>query len=79
MRFITGKSTSNACIRLWFDDEKDLSVIKNKTDLDKVKNKIRIAYQCPELEDIACGRSFEDAFMIANKEIFCRKQLMVMS
>lgn len=66
-----GKSTSNACIRLWFDDEKDLSVIKNKTDLDKVKNKIRIAYQCPELEDIACGRSFEDAFMIANKEIFC--------
>jgi hypothetical protein len=66
-----GKSTSNACIRFWFGDEKDLSIIKQKTDSDKVKNKIRIAYQCPESKETACGRSFEDAFMIANKEIFC--------
>ncbi|RMW80975.1 ATP-dependent nuclease [Aggregatibacter aphrophilus] len=66
-----GKSTSNACIKFWFGDEKDLSIIKQKTDSDKVKNKIRIAYQCPESKETACGRSFEDAFMIANKEIFC--------
>lgn len=66
-----GKSTSNTCIKSWFGDEKDLSTIQQKTDSDKVKNKIRIAYQCPESKEAACGRSFEDAFMIANKEIFC--------
>ncbi|HHV6924346.1 TPA: AAA family ATPase, partial [Haemophilus influenzae] len=66
-----GKSTSNACIKFWFDDEKDLYTIQQKTDSDKIKNKIRIAYQCPESKDSACGRSFEDAFMIANKEMFC--------
>lgn len=65
-----GISTSNACIKYWFEGEKNLSAIKQKNDSDKVKNKIRIAYQCPEDENSGCGRSFEDAFMLANKDKF---------
>lgn len=62
-----GKSTSNACIKSWFK-EKSLSIIQQKTDSDKIKGKIRIAYQCPEDGNNACGRSFEDAFMLANNK-----------
>ncbi|HDR1623779.1 TPA: ATP-dependent endonuclease, partial [Pasteurella multocida] len=69
-----GVSTSNACIKSWFNDEKDLSVILQKTDLDKVKGKIRIAYQCPEKANSACGRSFEDAFILANSVLFTLKK-----
>ncbi|MGY4676293.1 ATP-dependent nuclease [Pasteurella sp. P03HT] len=69
-----GVSTSNACIKSWFNDEKDLSVISQKTDLDKVKGKICIAYQCPEKENSACGRSFEDAFILANLVLFNLKE-----
>lgn len=62
-----GKSTSNACIKSWFKEE-SLSIIQQKTDSDKIKGKIRIAYQCPEDGNNACGRSFEDAFMLANNK-----------
>ncbi|HDR1358733.1 TPA: ATP-dependent endonuclease, partial [Pasteurella multocida] len=62
------------CIKSWFNDEKDLSVILQKTDLDKVKGKIRIAYQCPEKANSACGRSFEDAFILANSVLFTLKK-----
>lgn len=65
-----GISTSNACIRSWFNNEKNLSIIQQKTDSDKIKGKIRIAYQCSEDGNNACGRSFEDAFMLANKALF---------
>ncbi|WGE80789.1 AAA family ATPase [Actinobacillus equuli subsp. haemolyticus] len=65
-----GKSTSNACIKHWFGKEKNLSVIVQKMHTDKIRNKIRIAYQCPENENNGCGRSFEDAFMLANKDKF---------
>lgn len=65
-----GISTSNTCIKSWFNDEKSLSIIQQKTDSDKIKGKIRIAYQCSEDGNNACGRSFEDAFMLANKALF---------
>lgn len=62
-----GISTSNACIKSWFE-ENSLSIIQQKTDSDKIKGKIRIAYQCSEGVNNACGRSFEDAFMLANSK-----------
>lgn len=65
-----GCSTSNACIKDWFQDEKELSVIKQKNDDEKTIRNIHIAYQCPEDNMSACGRSFEDAFILANLGLF---------
>lgn len=67
-----GKSTSNACIKYWFNEEKELINILKKSDSDKINeyNNIRIAFQCPEIENGACGRSFEDSFILANTNIF---------
>ena len=36
----------------------------------QVKGRNRIAYQCPELADGPCGRTFEDAFILANAALF---------
>jgi predicted ATP-dependent endonuclease of OLD family len=67
-----GKETSNACIRSWFadDDPLTLDLIKAKTEEQKRKNRNRIAYQCPEVDGGPCGRTFEDAFILANAEKF---------
>ena len=66
-----GGSTSNACIKSWFDDEPlTLAAINAKDDADKRKGCSRIAYQCPEVPGGPCGRTFEDAFILANAEKF---------
>jgi len=41
-----------------------------KKESDKIKDGNRIAYQCPELENGPCGRTFEDAFILANSKTF---------
>ena len=63
---------SNACIKSWFSSDKPLTLdsLKAKTEKDKVKGRLRIAYQYPEQIDGACGRTFEDAFIFANIEKF---------
>ncbi len=81
-----GTHTSNAGIKNWFldlqsetvdadDDNESTSVIElseivSKTDSEKVINLRRIAYQVPEEYLSVFGRSFEDAFMLANLSIF---------
>ncbi len=67
-----GTATSNACIRSWFeeDDHLTLNLIRAKTDEQKRKKRNRITYQCPEDDDGPCGRTFEDAFILANAEKF---------
>jgi putative ATP-dependent endonuclease of the OLD family len=45
----------------------ELITKKNK---DKIKGNRRIAYQIPEVESGPCGRTFEDAFMLANAAKF---------
>ena len=47
-----------------------LAELRNKTDLEKITDYRRIAYQVPELENQACARSFEDAFILANRDAF---------
>jgi hypothetical protein len=62
-----GTTTSNACIKAWFDDASiTLDKLKVKKDEDKVKGKLRLAYQCSEQAEGACGRTFEDSFILAN-------------
>jgi predicted ATP-dependent endonuclease of OLD family len=48
----------------------DLAVIRTATDGDKVRGSVRLAYQVPEVDGGPCGRTFEDAFILANPTIF---------
>jgi len=69
-----GTHSSNACINTWFapDDEekptKDQLLAKGIDD--KLRNVRRLAFQIPHSDGDACGRSFEDAFMLANPALF---------
>lgn len=62
-----GVRTSNACIKTWFSNS-DVSPAQliSMDDAAKASGRRRIAFQQPELPDGPCGRSFEDAFMLAN-------------
>lgn len=62
-----GVRTSNACIQAWFDDS-DIAPkqLLAMDDVAKIKGRCRIAFQQPERPSEPCGRSFEDAFMLAN-------------
>lgn len=66
-----GTRTSNACITTWFTapdiEPKDLI---NKALHEKTNGVLRLAYQVPEALGKPCGRSFEDAFILANSELF---------
>lgn len=68
-----GTSTSNACIKEWFAG-KDVSPAElvKKSDEDRTSGSgiRRLAYQMPENGNAPCGRSFEDAFILANPTLF---------
>lgn len=66
-----GTGTSNACIRTWFDDAAIAppALLAKKLE-EKLSGIRRIAYQVPERDGESCGRSFEDAFMLANTAKF---------
>lgn len=63
--------TSNAVLKNWFN-EKDITpeTLILKVNDEKENGVMRIAYQVPENGENVCGRSFEDAFILANKDIF---------
>ena len=66
-----GTATSNGCIKSWFgDDPLTLALIAGKSDTDKRRGCSRLAYQCPEAPGGPCGRTFEDAFILANAAKF---------
>jgi predicted ATP-dependent endonuclease of OLD family len=65
--------TSNIGLKQWFNTNNDnnpIDEIISKTEQDKITKYRRIAFEIPENDDTACGRSFEDSFIIANKEMF---------
>ncbi|EBI9233548.1 ATP-dependent endonuclease [Salmonella enterica] len=68
----SGTYSSNTCLRAWFseDDPFTLAGLLVKKDSDKVLKGNRIAYQCAEIENGPCGRTFEDAFILANPKLF---------
>jgi len=81
-----GTQTSNACINKWFAKKETSAIqanneatepvnfspleLINKSDEEKTCSNRYITYQIPEAKDRACGRSFEDAFILANLKLF---------
>jgi len=65
-----GSSTSNACIKAWFPDDHTLATLKKKKSVELVSGGRRLAYEIPETEGGPCGRTFEDAFILANITLF---------
>lgn len=67
-----GTYSSNACLKSWFakDDPFTLAGLLAKSDAEKVNTRHRIAYQCAETKGGPCGRTFEDAFILANPVLF---------
>lgn len=65
-----GQFTSNGCLKAWFGNDVSPADLLVKTPDDKIINGRRLAYQIPEVDGGACGRSFEDAFMLANPTLF---------
>lgn len=69
-----GTHSSNASVNRWFDPDggnnPTLQELLAKADGDKGQGCRRIAYQIPHADGDACGRSFEDAFILANPNKF---------
>lgn len=65
-----GERTSNACIKAWFKNDVTPAELHAADAGAKTVAKRRIAFQQPEDKDGPCGRSFEDAFMLANPSLF---------
>jgi predicted ATP-dependent endonuclease of OLD family len=69
-----GTHSSNACINRWYAPEDAEKPTKDqlmaKSPGEKLSNVRRLAFQIPHSDGDACGRSFEDAFMLANPALF---------
>ncbi|WP_455834249.1 ATP-dependent nuclease [Pseudarthrobacter siccitolerans] len=68
----SGDRTSNATIKSWFDNsEVSPSELIKAAETPAIKRGNRyLAYQIPEATVDACGRTFEDAFILANPALF---------
>lgn len=67
-----GTHSSNSGISNWYGNSgcSDLNEIRLKDESFKLVNSRRLAFQVPEDDSEVCGRSFEDAFILANTELF---------
>ncbi|NKK68498.1 AAA family ATPase [Rhizobium leguminosarum bv. viciae] len=61
-----GTFTSNGCLKAWFDADVSPATLIGKTEAEKTAGGRRLAFQVPEADGGPCGRSFEDAFILAN-------------
>jgi len=70
-RVSEGTKTSNVCISKWFSGgDASLGALQTKTPVEKTRGVVHLAYQVPESSAGPCGRSFEDAFILANPNHF---------
>jgi len=67
-----GTHSSNTGLNNWFNIEERtlLGELRTKSEQEKTTGYRRIAYQISEQGSEACGRSFEDAFILANRDSF---------
>ena len=69
--------TTNVTLRDWLPNEQEISALLTKSDTDKVDGAIRVAYQIPESVGNRTGRSFEEAFILANADSFAQARTLV--
>lgn len=65
-----GTATSNASINGWFKGENPTPAVLLAKGDKRINGYVRIAYQMPEKTGMCCGRSFEQAFVLANLKLF---------
>ncbi len=65
-----GVFTSNGCLKAWFGNDISPTALLAKAEPDKTSGLRRVAFQIPEVDGGPCGRSFEDAFILANPARF---------
>ena len=66
-----GETTSNYCLKEWFSNElTSLTFLLETSETKRIRGTKRIVFQNPETADSPCGRTFEDAFMLANQTMF---------
>lgn len=64
---VDGERTSNSALKAWFgNNEISIASLQGKTAEQKTKGYCRIAYQMAEESSQHCGRSYEDALILAN-------------
>ncbi|CAA0150010.1 conserved hypothetical protein [Tenacibaculum maritimum] len=69
--------TSNETLIQWLPKMTKISDLINATDEQKTeKDLIRVAYQIKEVEDGETGRSFEESFIIRNKDLIIGKSII---
>jgi len=68
-----GAVTTNATLKSWIPAERDVATLVALDDDAKVNDHVRVAYQVPEQEGGPVGRSFEDAFILANAHVLATK------
>lgn len=73
-RVTQGTHSSNACINSWYtangEENPTIDELLEKNEESKISGNRRLVFQIPHTAGDACGRSFEDAFMLANPELF---------
>lgn len=73
-----GERSLNTTLRDWFkiksDDALTIDALKTKKSEDKVQGYRRVAYQIHEEGSEFCARTFEDAFVLANPNLFELKE-----
>ncbi len=69
-----GERSSNSCINSWFKGpsgaDPSCDDLLAADSGEKTKGNRRLAFQIPPVDKDPCGRSFEDAFMLANPDEF---------
>lgn len=63
-----GAITTNVTLKDWIPGETSIAELLSKTEADKLSANVRVTYQMPEQVGARVGRSFEEAFVLANAE-----------
>lgn len=65
--------TSNETLKKWLPKKEKISELLGENNNEKIKGKIRVAYQIPEEKVVKCGRSFEQAFILKNSQVIFKE------
>jgi hypothetical protein len=64
-----GAITSNPVLKRWLPKQKLIADLLAMRDDRKIYGRVRVAYQVPEAGEMRPGRSFEEAFVLANAHV----------